>query len=181
MTSIAKRLIRKSKPQLPIYKDAKGHKTLLELINVYPDYGVGLNVIPIRLIQKGNLNTYFKITRVKLKDISHGSVNGIKYWKGKKEKEEGIPWRYSNNWYIWPYQVSQLRDLDVDSLNHEKSRLENSIFHLTRSINELESFINDQNSSDNNFEFELAIKENEEVITNQDQGMDTGEEDGVYL
>nr|CAG8471918.1 1938_t:CDS:2 [Entrophospora candida] len=117
MTSIAKRLIRKSKPQLPIYKDAKGHKTLLELINVYPDYGVGLNVVY----------------------------------------------------------------LDVDSLNHEKSRLENSIFHLTRSINELKSFINDQNSSDNNFEFELAIKENEEVITNQDQGMDTGEEDGVYL
>lgn len=45
MTSVAKKLIEKSKSELPIYKDAKHNKNLINLINVYPKYGIGLKVV----------------------------------------------------------------------------------------------------------------------------------------
>ena len=54
--------------------------------------------------------------------------------------------------------VSQLHALSVDSLIYEKQRLENSIFHLNRSNEDMKKF--DENDKD----FQLAIKENEDLI-----------------
>ncbi|RHZ45631.1 hypothetical protein Glove_668g15 [Diversispora epigaea] len=54
--------------------------------------------------------------------------------------------------------IEQLPTLNVDSLTHEKRRLENSIYHLNRSNEELKNY--DENDDD----FKLAIKENEELI-----------------
>ncbi|CAG8593591.1 1104_t:CDS:2 [Diversispora eburnea] len=54
--------------------------------------------------------------------------------------------------------IEQLPTLDVDSLTYEKRRLENSIYHLNRSNEELKNY--DENDND----FKLAIKENEELI-----------------
>ncbi|CAJ0768482.1 11039_t:CDS:2 [Entrophospora sp. SA101] len=107
MTSVAKKLIEKSKSELPIYKDAKYNKNLIDLINVYPKYGIGLKVIPYKWIKKGNLNSYYEVSSVKLKNVAHGRIFGIKYYKGKmvtKKEKEVIKWTYSNNWHLWPYE-----------------------------------------------------------------------------
>jgi len=54
--------------------------------------------------------------------------------------------------------ISQLDALSVESLIYEKQRLENSIFHLNRSNEDMKEF--DENDKD----FQLAIKENEDLI-----------------
>ncbi|GBB88651.1 hypothetical protein RclHR1_15200008 [Rhizophagus clarus] len=54
--------------------------------------------------------------------------------------------------------VSQLNALSVESLVYEKQRLENSLFHLIRSNEDMKEF--DENDKD----FQLAIKENEDLI-----------------
>ncbi|RIA98108.1 hypothetical protein C1645_813157 [Glomus cerebriforme] len=54
--------------------------------------------------------------------------------------------------------ISQLHALNVESLIYEKQRLENSIFHLNRSNEDMKEF--DENDKD----FQLAIKENEDLI-----------------
>ncbi len=55
--------------------------------------------------------------------------------------------------------ISQLDTLNVESLIYEKQRLENSIFHLNRSNEDMKEF--DESDKD----FQLAIKENEDLIT----------------
>ena len=55
--------------------------------------------------------------------------------------------------------ISQLHTLSVESLIYEKQRLENSIFHLNRSNEDMKEF--DESDKD----FQLAIKENEDLIT----------------
>ncbi|CAI2194321.1 8953_t:CDS:2 [Funneliformis geosporum] len=55
--------------------------------------------------------------------------------------------------------ISQLHTLSVESLIYEKQRLDNSLFHLNRSNEDMKKF--DENDKD----FQLAIKENEELIT----------------
>lgn len=54
--------------------------------------------------------------------------------------------------------ISQLDALSVESLIYEKQRLENSIFHLIRSNEDMKEF------DENDREFQLAIKENEDLI-----------------
>ncbi|CAB4396696.1 hypothetical protein RhiirA5_401142 [Rhizophagus irregularis] len=54
--------------------------------------------------------------------------------------------------------ISQLDALSVESLIYEKQRLENSIFHLVRSNEDMKEF------DENDKEFQLAIKENEDLI-----------------
>ncbi|CAG8438481.1 986_t:CDS:2 [Funneliformis caledonium] len=54
--------------------------------------------------------------------------------------------------------ISQLHTLSAESLIYEKQRLENSIFHLNRSNEDMKEF--DENDKD----FQLAIKENEDLI-----------------
>ncbi|CAG8655568.1 682_t:CDS:2 [Acaulospora morrowiae] len=54
--------------------------------------------------------------------------------------------------------IDQLSTLSVDSLTYEKRRIENSIFHLTRSNEEMKSFDEDD------IDFKTAIKENEDYI-----------------
>ena len=55
--------------------------------------------------------------------------------------------------------ISQLHILSAESLIYEKQRLENSIFHLNRSNEDMKEF--DESDKD----FQLAIKENEDLIT----------------
>ncbi|CAG8536776.1 6104_t:CDS:2 [Acaulospora colombiana] len=48
MTNIARRLLNHSEVRFPIIIDAKRQKNLFELLNVYPDYGVGIKVVQIQ-------------------------------------------------------------------------------------------------------------------------------------
>ncbi|KAF0498157.1 hypothetical protein F8M41_020592 [Gigaspora margarita] len=84
MTSVAKRLLLNGKDLLPTVRDAQSPKNLYKLLNVYPNYGVGLKVAPDHWVNKGITNSYYEITKVKLKmkDITHGRVFGIKVWDG---------------------------------------------------------------------------------------------------
>ncbi|CAG8576646.1 17833_t:CDS:2 [Dentiscutata erythropus] len=59
MTSVAKRLLLSGKDLLPTVRDAQSPKNLYKLLNVYPNYGVGLKV-----------------------DMTHGKAFGIKVWDG---------------------------------------------------------------------------------------------------
>ncbi|CAG8634821.1 15740_t:CDS:2 [Cetraspora pellucida] len=59
--------------------------------------------------------------------------------------------------------VEQYHTLSVDTLTHEKRRLENSVNHLIRSNEEMKNF--DENDAD----FQLAIKENEIFISKQQE------------
>ncbi|CAG8451958.1 5275_t:CDS:2 [Funneliformis mosseae] len=103
MTSIAKELLKNS--TYPIIKDSRKHKNLFELINVFPNYGVGLKVAPNHWIQKGIRESYFEITKVnpRMKNINHGKAFGIKVWKGKvlNENEERIHGALKWGWYRW--------------------------------------------------------------------------------
>ncbi|CAG8589894.1 uncharacterized protein OCT59_021750 [Rhizophagus irregularis] len=111
MTSIAKKLLKKS--GYPIIRDSNKPKNLFELLNVFPNYGVGLKVAPDHWVKKGILESYYEITKVapKLKDINHGKVFGIKVWKGKI-LYEGKPMRISGtlkwNWHRWPIMKKRI-------------------------------------------------------------------------
>lgn len=48
MTSIAKELLKKS--GYPIIRDSNKPKNLFELLNVFPNYGVGLKVVKLNKI-----------------------------------------------------------------------------------------------------------------------------------
>ncbi|CAG8520378.1 8531_t:CDS:2 [Paraglomus occultum] len=109
MTSIAKELLEKSSKTIPIIRSARAKKNLYELLNVYPNYGVGLQVVPDKWVKKGFEDCYFKVTRVRLKplNIKHGRAFGVQYWNdfplsyiSLKEVviRGGLKW----NWMIWP-------------------------------------------------------------------------------
>ncbi|CAG8467780.1 18248_t:CDS:2 [Acaulospora morrowiae] len=67
MTNIARKLLNHSEIQFPTIVDAKRGKNLFELINVYPEYGVGIKVVPDHWVKKGITKSYYEITRVSLK------------------------------------------------------------------------------------------------------------------
>ncbi|KAF0498156.1 hypothetical protein F8M41_020592 [Gigaspora margarita] len=107
MTSVAKRLLLNGKDLLPTVRDAQSPKNLYKLLNVYPNYGVGLKVAPDHWVNKGITNSYYEITKVKLKmkDITHGRVFGIKVWDGKvlnEGKPKKIGGGYKWKWMLWP-------------------------------------------------------------------------------
>ncbi|RHZ47137.1 hypothetical protein Glove_590g13 [Diversispora epigaea] len=112
MTNIARNLLIRDK--IPTIVSAKKPKQLFEILNVYPDYGVGLKVAPNHWIDKGITECYYEVTNVKLKmkDITHGKAFGIKVWKGKilnEGKPERIRGTYKWSWKLWPIKKREER------------------------------------------------------------------------
>ncbi|CAG8445089.1 2053_t:CDS:2 [Scutellospora calospora] len=111
MTAIAKKLLLNGKEILPTVRDARSPKNLYKLLNVYPNNGVGLKVVPDHWVNKGIIDSYYEITKatLKMKDITHGKVFGIKVWNGrvlKNGKPEKIRGGYKWNWMLWPVKES---------------------------------------------------------------------------
>ncbi|CAG8495988.1 2316_t:CDS:2 [Paraglomus brasilianum] len=112
MASIAKELLKQSSKTIPIIRSARAKKNLYELLNVYPNYGVGLLVVrrwmvPDKWVGKGFKDCYYKVTRVRLKplNIKHGRAFGIQYWNGEpinNKREVVIRGDLKWGWMIWP-------------------------------------------------------------------------------
>ncbi|GJJ07664.1 hypothetical protein Clacol_010564 [Clathrus columnatus] len=88
----------------------KGHQSLFETLSSLPNDGLGSFVAQTQWAKQGNPNSYWQVTKVKLKhEGQHGKAWGRLYWRGKlaetikgrtPERERLIPGGLKHGWTV---------------------------------------------------------------------------------
>ncbi|KIM83821.1 hypothetical protein PILCRDRAFT_414825 [Piloderma croceum F 1598] len=108
VASKALRVLDSFLPQLPPPSLDTRTGNLYQVLSRYPQDGVGIRVSQTRWGQKGISNSYWLVTRTKLKlEGQHGKAWGKLYWKGvpTSTRDQRIPGSLKYAWSTGPSRV----------------------------------------------------------------------------